>query len=900
MSSMTISWRRPALLLLFAATFLTYLSGTVQRAAGQIDDDGWTEVVNLSRSGGVAEPILWVDLAGTVHVLWQDALADAFFYVRGDGVQYGSPINTELPFGTRIYDPDLRADDPTPIYTPLLVDSDAGLIHAFWLDDEGSVFHSTVNRERFAEFAAWSAPTLLNIGVLDLAVTADTEGWLHVAMVRSVTDDQTPSGILSRRSTNDGASWSDPVLHFQSDYFRLLNQDRANVVIDSAGGGSNGRVFIAWDDPITEQVLIRRSADGGQSWAEPVVLDQREETDTLDSVGPSQVVLNVNEDNVQVLWQAGHDSSLCNLHYRWSADGGGTWQPRNLMPGASAICPDSVQAVGNSGLLSLFMLSIQGQLYLQAWDGSQWSESEPQPALSSFVRVDSFRNVVLGCQDLALLGGSQLVAVGCGTGEANDVWATSRTLGDMADWFPPPPVWSTAEVVVSNAPLLKQPLLVADRAGQLHAFWLQASDPNLEASTIYYAQWEPDGWSQAIPLHAAEFGVIGRLTVAANAAGRLFLVWDEGSGNLFFSEADSATVRIAADWSAPQRLPITDASSPSMAVSQDGTLSVAYRSAVNESRGIYLVQSTASGRTWSQPSVVFDGAAAGWQVVGPPHLAATAGSGLQILWTQEALQPASKLVPQALYFSVSEDGGLTFGPPELVIEGSISWSHISGSMLQASHRFWQAEQESGAADLQHQVSSQNGQSWSRALIISPSAGPAAVATDLGGQVYALQLVGDLLIQSSWTGDSWLPEEDTRLEIEPGADTSQTALAAAVSSDGTLQVLIASPTIDPVTGQTVFALFSTSRTVELSAPTVDPGPAPGGAATLVPEPTPTAAAELQPSPTVDVSTLISAQQNSQGTSIASGPLRTAIGLLPALFLILVVLAIALWTMFFRRR
>ena len=61
-------------------------------------------------------------------------------------------------------------------------------------------------------------------------------------------------------------------------------------------------------------------------------------------------------------------------------------------------------------------------------------------------------------------------------------------------------------------------------------------------------------------------------------------------------------------------------SSPDLVVDGASRIVVAYAVSINEDRGIYVVQSTDNGDTWSLPRQVFDAVRAEWERVEQPKI----------------------------------------------------------------------------------------------------------------------------------------------------------------------------------------------------------------------------------------------------------------------------------------
>ncbi len=254
-----------AILIASIALGFALLAGSGTRVAAQEGtEDIWSTPVNLSRSGAASEPVVVVDATGRIHVVWRDAF-DGAVYTSGDGTDWTSPVAAELPFSTRFYYPTLRAEQPTPQFTPRLVADAAGRVHAFWKDDEDNLYASSVPADRFAEFAAWTERALLSESALDYDVTVGPDGRLHLVYLRTAHSELAPAGIYYRQLGSGELFWSQPVALYQSIYFRLLAPGDLYLAV---AAGENSGVYVAWNDPRLGAILQIESANGGLAWGE--------------------------------------------------------------------------------------------------------------------------------------------------------------------------------------------------------------------------------------------------------------------------------------------------------------------------------------------------------------------------------------------------------------------------------------------------------------------------------------------------------------------------------------------------------------------------------------------------------------------------------------------------------
>lgn len=859
------SWLLPILLL--AVLLSGSPLGSSPPALAQTATNGdWTLPQNLSQSGAAAEPLLFMAADGLAYVLWRDALAGPLFtqgVLENGEYSWLPPTPVSFPFG---------AARPTLVAV-------GETIYAFWVDAAAQLQSSWVTQAEFATATAWSAPQPLAERVLAFAAVADGEGRRHLAFLARRAAAAAPAGIFYQQAANSAAAWSAPVLLYESPYLRALDAGSVTLQLAFSPAGS---LFLVWENPLLEQVFFNRSADGGANWDEPMLFDQRAPDDLADAAGPARPLVYASSNaTVHLLWTAGHGANACRLYHQWSNDNGAGWQPAQPLPLTG--CPQTIQLLAAADAVAPLLLFavLPTQSALLAWDGQQWSLPQFQTGLSAFRHPATYRPLALGCQQTALATADWLLLIGCDTTQSQDIWAASRPVAALAEWFPPPPVWQ--EPVMLSAAASSAPTLAVDGDGLVHLVWSQPENAGAASAAIHYARWDGANWSLPAPVLRLPGGA-GSPSLTVDSRGRLLLVAASGSGALYFSQAAAATA--GNNWSEPLALPQPPAAAmmPVIAAGSNA-IYVVYAVPFNEARGIYLTQSPDGGSSWSDPITVFAAAAAGWAGVAWPRLALTSAAvdSLHVTWARTEMP--SLTAATALYASHSADGGRAFTPAEMVADNSLRWHDLLTDGGQTLHRLWQTADSGGEGNravLWHQASEDGGVTWQTAQRVSTQSGPVAAAAG-PGQAQLLQWTEETLQQWQWQGGQWLPAESLALP----AAMDGAGMIAGITPNGTLLALFYGSAVAPD------ALFFTSRRVSL--PTVLPAPRPIASSTppstLAPTATPLALpTATQPFPREATEGNLHSAANSPlppATSSASLLLRVVLSVIPAgIFVVLV--------------
>lgn len=828
---------RSILILTCFLLLLALLSSAGAREAGaQTEAPGWETPDNLSRSGSATDPSLVVDANGILHAIWKDEV-DGYVYSRQGEEGWSQPVPTTLPF-----------DPETTLELHLIPDVN-NQVHAFWVDEEGVLSYSRVNADFFTIRVRWAPVIRLSTSAVDMAPFLDESGILHLAYARTLETEAFPAGVYYTRSTNSGFTWSQAQQLYGSTYFRNLTNDIANIQMTGQSEGETTWLYIAWDNQPRERLFMSRSIDGGETW-EPARLIDGPELDP-DTAKPLDVRIGVQGEEVLLVWDVGVPGETCTHHYQSSSNRGTTWTTgQSILPNFSG-CLEDVQFLASESDLMTVLLRHRELPYLMAWDGSDWGSPLLQTELAEMEDPETLNQVVFGCLDAEQLTGSTYV-IGCDEGVGSDIWISNRDLTAGVDWYPAPPTWRVPTTIAGSLPDQDEPVLVTDDQGRVHAFWSQPT-PAQQGNgprAIYYARLESGIWSTPNAILQSPNGDASQPSVHVDAQNRLHVVWTEGEiGALYYSWANAGLAVTASEWETPRSVPAPRpaASAPEIVIDGDGTFQIIYAIRLNENRGVYLVQSSDQGQSWSDPITIFDGEAAGWEMVDDPHVTRTGTSLHHALWTRSTLPGGEGA--SSLYYSRSEDGGAGWSFPEPVVNQPILWSQIQQTNFQVVHRIWQQRVFDRAA-FRHQYSLDGGLIW-----VSPDSvsgleelGPSALCVDALGHMHLLQITEEsegvpILRHWQWDGETWTPMEN--LNFEPDTIREVTRLAATVSPTGKLAVAIVGERLDATGDATENVMMFTERSLELPE---DQSPTPLPTLTPTPQGTPTPDVTPGPSPT----------------------------------------------------
>jgi hypothetical protein len=540
-------------ILLMVLTLLA-ASAVLVSSAGAQSQLNWSDPANISRSGSAGDPVMVVDSDGVYHVIWLDEFA-GLVHSSGDGLEWSEPAPFIMPARETV---------------PFLIADLNGFIHAFWTEVDGRLFYSKARASSLPASSAWQPRALISNSVLNFDVALDELGDLHLSYLNPLDTEAEPAGIYYRRLRDNTSTWLTPTLLFASPYFRSLVVEDSNVDVTTSVDGEEKRIFVAWDNRPRERIYLAISDDDGQTWSEPIEIDQPQPG--IVGSGPSNLHVDVLGDQVMLLWRMGEEDSFCNQYYQYSQDRGETWSLRQPVYSSTPICLDQVQVA--PGDEYAIIMGKADQVYFLAWDGNRWSDPQLEEPLSTFIDPETQNPVELGCLQFIQGGSATMNVIGCDQGIGQDIWSLRRQLQDVETWFPVESGWGNLEDVDTDELKLLSPIIITDKQNRAHLFWSKSESlaPDALGKSINYAVRQDGQWSPSAEILLSSFGKAEQIDAGIDSGNQISIVWSGGKGGeIFFSQADYNQAFIPESWSAPVNLPspLPVGSSPDLVIDAD-------------------------------------------------------------------------------------------------------------------------------------------------------------------------------------------------------------------------------------------------------------------------------------------------------------------------------------------
>ncbi len=814
---------------------LPVVANPLTEAPRQITDAEWSEPWNLSLSGAASQPAIITGPDGQVQAFWWDTF-DGITTALYEGESWSGSALAPIVLTSLVGQGANARSVSTPITAiPEIVGDNTGRAHALWLGapDEETGLHPLLTSRLVLSTTVWTNPIEIAESALIWDMTAGVAGTLHLVYVRTTHTDDNPAGLVYRQSTNNGATWSRPVMLYTSIYFRSLQEETARIQIIADGLGN---VLVTSETARLKQPFIIRSSDAGETWTEPNLL-------IADGLVPIRAYLvlgkvaSVEDEEVTanseilLLWQADQLTTACALYQQRSLDGGVTWSTAERILVDVNFCTEKLSSLRTSeGGILLVTGEGSANLSLSAWNATAGSWSETHALSFAFESPDLGIQVALDALDLQL-SGDQLVLAGAGND--NEIWFLQNATDPFTWAFAPPSPWSNPINIADREGFPGLPAVAADSSGHVHVLWSESQDASLPGSTLLYTRWDGSRWSTPIVVVESVEGKNDQPALVV-VGDRLHAVWSSGpESQILYSRSYVSDANTAGGWDDAQILSGFQAgNAPVITADLLGRLHVAYAVPVNDGRGIYYTNSSVNGDYWKEPVQIFDAVSEGWLRADYPSLTVDERGTVHIIWVKGPL-PGTGL-PEAVHYARSTDTGETWSVPFLLAEGPDDHPHLVATLHGQVLAFWRDMRQD---DVRYRLTSDSGAQWDIVSTIPgfrDVRGPVGISVDGSGALHGVVLtqgagVPPALTYASWKDDRWLA--GPVWSLLQGPEEMAGAVIAVQSTAGQVDVLL--PASEMGGG-----LWHLTRTVppvmEVPTPDFTPAPTP----TLTPTPNPT--------------------------------------------------------------
>jgi hypothetical protein len=614
----------------------------------QLTGEGnWSPPINLSHSGSATKPRIVAAHNGQLQVFWLDRF-DGMITSLFNGEVWSLPVQAKRKAKQVFLSP-----EKIPVMPVLFTDA-FDQIHAFWygVKDQDTGEAPLQYDQMAIGQNLWSSPSQVSPSAPVFGATPTDDGDMQLAFVRSLQSELTfprvetiPAGVYSIRSTGGGLNWGPSSAVDTSIYYRVLNPDNALIRIAVTGS----TVFVAWLEPRLKEVLYSFSTDKGYSWSKPVLFGPA----GADIQAPQLAVLPSGE--VIKIWQDGSQSGCVLYQQQVQVEQNknpdtqtpvpaylpsptpeitlSEWSEPSQILSRLDTCPTDSRFFTDGGTLYWMWGEGSQQINLSAWDPTRQDWSLPQTFSFNFEDPDSRQTIQLMDLHATLMNGR--LAVTGSDPASGEVWATYSGSSAFELAFSEPSLWGKPKEISSLEQTSSQPAVAIDSKGQTHIVWSQGQ--SIPGTALFYSRSDNQEFTQAVPIIKAGSGQIVRQpNLQIDPRDNLHLVWSGGpNGEIFYSRAVTSQATSASGW-----LPAIQvsgkgiASWPQIVIANNGRIYILYTIQINEGRGVYLVYSDDDGEKWSNPILVFDAEAAGWEMVDHSTLAIAPDGSLHAAWVQ--------------------------------------------------------------------------------------------------------------------------------------------------------------------------------------------------------------------------------------------------------------------------
>jgi hypothetical protein len=285
------------------------------------------------------------DSWGKVHAIWvadldnsEESADNALYYSSWDGEKWSIPNDIYFEPRGGLWKPRVTADAN-------------GWLHLAWTRN-GNLYYSRARIEDADQANGWIVPYSPNtLKVTNVSLAVDSSNNVHAVFCYN-----RDGGYLAYQRTTDVDRWTTPVELdiIEGCWTRIAvdERDRLHVVYsEQPGSGPGSAVYYLFSD------------SGGSNWDSPQIIDDGS-TGYVDQYGPSWInVVTIGADEVHIIW---HGAPSGQRWHQWSEDGGDTWsEPSQVFADHRGLTEPVALAADSEGTLHIVTLG--------------WLETEERP-----------------------------------------------------------------------------------------------------------------------------------------------------------------------------------------------------------------------------------------------------------------------------------------------------------------------------------------------------------------------------------------------------------------------------------------------------------------------------------------------------------------------------------------
>jgi hypothetical protein len=349
-------------LLIISFIFLIGISVPIISARAQTVGYDWSGPERLSNKGtNASEGVMVSDQYGYVHTFWIETglipERAVILYSRFDGTFWLPPIDIRVGSGGVIP------------YLSAAVDS-KGYLHLLWNEGvTGPVFYTYAPAYGAQSVQNWAPIIQIQIPAAKLKILVDENDIIHIFYAEIYSE---RPGVYYISSSDEGDTWTEPIWIDPDIPESYVPQDIQFEM------GDSGWLHAVWyyidlDGGGGKWIRYAHSVDGGESWSTPFTIDIAD--DAIDELRLPHPELAVEGKNVHIVYAG---DSETHREYRYSSDGGKTWQPvRRILGNLVGQALGGGLEIDSSGRVHYFaQIRYPQGIYHGIWEDGQWSIPE--------------------------------------------------------------------------------------------------------------------------------------------------------------------------------------------------------------------------------------------------------------------------------------------------------------------------------------------------------------------------------------------------------------------------------------------------------------------------------------------------------------------------------------------
>jgi len=743
---------------------LISLNSKIKISEAQSIPESWQDPINLSNSGGTQNPTLLKGPSGQLHAIWEDDYAS--FVNRNFTDSWGQNFPLDLPFYQQKYK---IIADKSGWYYVFWINEDNNLQYSGSSEANMSLTGNWLSAATIASSVVAFDVNVDDNNQINLVYTRaldtiDTPAGIYYKRTLGTISNWSDSRLIYQSKYYRSLIPPEGEITVAN----VSSENETHVSVNSTLIDGNISIFLGWENASLKRLFYSKSIDNGQTWQQPMEIVTPSQDLIL--ITPRSLETVFLPETILQFWKLSEPGGNCTLNYRTSPDKGESWTTSQSLDSVFGKCPDTLHWDYLNTNTILFVAQKQNTIFLVAWDGTNWSQPQAQPELNQFINPVTFDLIEFSTIS-PVISNDTLYLVGKDQSASNDIFFTQKNFDDISGWYSGYSGWSPIQISdIGKGPVFGL-TSVNGTKDQFNFLVTTKNFEKTNSSKLQNLTISSSGGQSLLTISDKLEGDATQITSATDSVGlRTALLWKGGKfGQIFTKWAFQDQIDNPVGWSTDAQLQTSITGQfPAVTAKDNHELFAIFSNSYNDQKGLFFVSSLNGGENWTTPILISDfSTLENCPFFDQSSIVADSSTNLFIQFQCSTYPGGTGSL--GLYAIQSSDSGITWSSPVLITEQPVTWNKLLFDGIDTVHRIWKIEDTT--TSLQHSFSKDQGKTWSSpytVAIIEDSAGPTSSTIDPDGNIHILQAAHlpnglSSAIYYRWNGTNWINGQILSLE-----------------------------------------------------------------------------------------------------------------------------------------